>query len=187
MRILAFAASVRKESFNKKLIALAATHLRGLGHEVDLADFREFDMPLYDADLNATQGLPAGAASLVKRLNDNDVVVISSPEYNYSVPGTLKNAIDWVSRANPVPLKGKPILLLSASPAEAGGHRGLWQLRIPLEGCLAVVNPDMFSLSKAHEAFAADGQLANKALAARLGDTLQAFVTLSSKVLAKSI
>ena len=88
--------------------------------------------------------------------------MIASPEYNASMPGVLKNVIDWVSRFRPQPFNGRQGLLLSASPSMAGGNRGLWALRIPLEHLGARVYPDMFSLAQAHEAFDAEGRIANE-------------------------
>lgn len=90
---------------------------------------------------------------LRRRLEANDAFVIVSPEYNSSMPGVLKNAIDWTSRHKPQPFNGRHALLLSASPSIVGGNRGLWALRIPLEHLGARVYPDMFSLAQAHEAF----------------------------------
>jgi NAD(P)H-dependent FMN reductase len=82
--------------------------------------------------------------------------LIASPEYNFSLPGVLKNAIDWLSRAKPMVLKGKRALLLSASPSLVGGNRGLWALRVPLEAIGVHVYPDMFSLASAPEAMSDD-------------------------------
>ncbi|MEA2712769.1 MAG: hypothetical protein QOK27_730, partial [Gemmatimonadales bacterium] len=103
MRLLAFAASLKRESLNRKLINLAVELAREAQVEVDLADFREFDMPLYDADLQNSAGFPEGAQELARRIEAVDGLMIASPEYNYSLPGTLKNAIDWVSRMKPMP------------------------------------------------------------------------------------
>src|SRR5688572_17148243 len=107
MKILAFAASLRKESLNRKLITLAADIARSQGAEVDLAEFGEFDMPLYNGDVDAGQGKPPGAIELQRRIEAADSLMIASPEYNYSMPGTLKNALDWVSRFRPMPTHGK--------------------------------------------------------------------------------
>ncbi len=101
-------------------------------------------------------------------------LIIASPEYNHSTPGTLKNLIDWVSRIQPTPWKGQYILLLSASPAMAGGNRGLWATRIPLECCGSFVYPDMFSVSNAYSAFDGNNQFvddkANQRLEALIKD-----------------
>src|SRR5215470_9000893 len=128
MRILAFAAAFRRESLNRKLVRLAAAAAESAGASVDLADFHEFEMPLYDGDVEAASGPPAGATKLRERIAAADAFLISSPEYNFSVPGTLKNAIDWVSRITPSVFRGKPGLLTSASPSAVGGNRGLWSL-----------------------------------------------------------
>ena len=108
--------------------------------------------------------------------------MIAAPEYNYSIAGPLKNAIDWVSRARPMPWRGKSIYLMSASPSPMGGIRGLWQTRIPLEGCGALVFPDMFALPHANEAFDASGQLRDPGLAGRLRGQVLGFVRLAETV-----
>jgi chromate reductase, NAD(P)H dehydrogenase (quinone) len=182
MQVLAFAASRRSGSLNRRLIGLAAELATAAGAEVDLAEYREFDMPMYDGDLNATSGLPAGAVVLKERLARASAVMIAVPEYNYSIPGTLKNAIDWVSRARPMPWRGKSMYLLSASPGAVGGIRGLWQTRIPFEGCGALVFPDMFALPHADKAFDDAGRLRDAAYAERLGRDVTGFVRLAQAV-----
>jgi NAD(P)H-dependent FMN reductase len=176
MRVFAFAAALRRDSLNRKLVRLAATAAEKAGGTVDLADFHEFDMPLYDGDVEATTGVPEGTKKLRERFATADAFMIASPEYNFSIPGTLKNAIDWVSRINPPVWRGKPGLLLSASPSPVGGNRALWMLRVPLEVLGACLHPDMFSLVQAHEAFDGDGALKDAKLAARLEKTVAAFL-----------
>ncbi len=183
MKILAFAASLRRASLNVQLIALAAEIARSAGAEVDLAEFREFELPIYDGDLDAASGLPPGGLELKRRLEHADAVMIAAPEYNYSVAGPLKNAIDWVSRARPMPWRGKSVYLMSASPSPMGGIRGLWQTRIPLEGCGALVFPDMFALPHANEAFNASGRLRDATLAERLQREVVGFVRLAEAVI----
>lgn len=176
MKILAFAASLRKDSYNRKLIRIGADIAQELGAAVELVDFHAFDMPIYDGDLQSTAGLPAGALQWIKKLETADGMIISSPEYNNSIPGSLKNAIDWVSRARPIPFKGKSALLLAASPSFAGGVRGLWQLRIPLE-CLGVfVYPEMFPLPSADEAFDEKGNLIDPKTPERLRRLIGAYL-----------
>ncbi len=182
MKLLAFAASLRRGSLNRKLIALAAEAARKAGAEVDLADFREFELPIYDGDVDAASGLPPGGAALRQRVEAADALMISAPEYNYSIAGPLKNAIDWVSRARPMPWRGRSVLLMSASPSPMGGIRGLWQTRIPLEGCGALVFPDMFALPHADKAFDDDGRLRDPALAERLQRDVTGFVRLAEAV-----
>lgn len=177
MKLFLFAASTRKASWNKKLIQLAATLLQAEEElQLDCADFAEFAMPLFDGDLQEKIGLPENAVRFIERMEKADAVIISSPEYNFSIPGTLKNCIDWVSRKSPMPFTAKPILLMSASPSVVGGNRGLWATRVPLEACGAYVFAEMFSLSVAHEAFQEDGQLKDAALQDRLRANLTQFL-----------
>ena len=182
MRLLAFAASLRAESHNRRLIGLAAELARGRGAEVDLAEFREFDMPLFDADLHAREGIPPGAQELSARILAADGILLASPEYNYSLPGTLKNAIDWISRIRPVPLRGKSCFLLAASNGQFGGIRGLWQLRIPLEGLGVVVYPDMYALPWAAKAFLESGLLSEPDRQARLEGMIEGYLALARRL-----
>jgi len=175
---LVFSASLRAGSLNTKLAKLAASSIEKLGATVDLAAMSAFDSPSYSQDAQ-TQGFPPGATELRRRLEANDGFVIASPEYNGSMPGLLKNVIDWVSRFRPQPFNGKHALLLSASPSMAGGNRGLWTLRVPLEHLGSRVYPDMFSLAQAHQAFDAQGKIGNQQLADRLDQTIAGFMDLA--------
>lgn len=167
---------------NRRLIELASRIAREAGAEVDEADFGDFDIPLYDGDLQAEAGMPTGVQALIDRVNAADALMIGCPEYNYSVSGVLKNAIDWVSRARPMPWRGKSVYLMAASPSPMGGIRGLWQTRIPLEGCGALVFPDMFALAHAATAFDANGRLRDQKLEERLICEVIGFVRLSEAV-----
>ncbi|MFF3914276.1 NADPH-dependent FMN reductase [Streptomyces sp. NPDC001852] len=178
LRFLVFGAALRADSSNTRLASLVARLLSDTGAAVDLATMRDFDMPLYDGDMEAGEGLPRGALALRDRLEQSDAFVISSPEYNASVPGVLKNAIDWVSRVRPQPFKTKHALLVSASPSLVGGNRGLWALRIPLEHLGTRVYPDMFSVANSYQAFAEDGTLADPGLQQRLTETVAGFLSL---------
>ncbi|CAM5488699.1 hypothetical protein SRIMM317S_05888 [Streptomyces rimosus subsp. rimosus] len=124
------------------------------------------------------KGCLPGALALSERIGQCHAFVISSPEYNASVPGPLKNAIDWVSRVRPQPFKTKHALLLSSSPSMIGGNRGLWALRVPLEHLGTRVYPDMFSLPRAHEGFTDDGRLAHPGAQERLAETVSGFMRL---------
>jgi chromate reductase, NAD(P)H dehydrogenase (quinone) len=178
LKVLVFAASLRSGSLNRKLAALAAAIADESGAVVDLASMQDFDVPSYDGDVEMSQAIPAGAEELRRRLIDNDAFIISSPEYNASMPGLLKNLIDWTSRFRPQPFDGRHGLLLSASPSLAGGNRGLWALRMPLEHLGARIFPDMFSLAAAHKAFAGEN-IADAALRSRFEKNLQAFLSLA--------
>ncbi|MEQ1881881.1 MAG: NAD(P)H-dependent oxidoreductase [Burkholderiales bacterium] len=165
-RIVAFAGSLRRESFNKKLAALAAAGARETGAEVTLIDLRDLPMPLYDGDIEREHGLPAHARVFKKLLVDCDAMLISSPEYNSATSAVLKNAIDWASRTeeNEAPLlafKGKIVGLMSASPGNLGGMRGLAALRSILSNIGAIVLPTQVAISRAREAFDTQGNLAD--------------------------
>jgi chromate reductase len=176
---LVFSASRRAASLNTRLARLAAGTIEQHGGRVDLGTMEEFDAPSYDQDVLDKEGLPPGTEEFRRRLEANDAFVIVSPEYNFSMPGSLKNAIDWVSRYRPQPFNERHGLLLSASPSMAGGNRGLWALRVPLEHLGSRVFPDMFSLAQAHQAFDADGRIANKQLSDWFERNIVAFMDLA--------
>lgn len=184
VRLLAFAASLRRESSNRRLLRVAADLARGAGATVDLAEFAEFDMPLYNADVQESAGIPPGARELERRLDAADGILLASPEYNFSLPGPLKNAIDWISRIRPVPLRGKSALLLAASSGQVGGIRGLWQLRIPLEGLGTFVHPAMFTLPSGGAAFAEGGALKDGEVQARLERLINEYLRFARAVAA---
>lgn len=173
------AASLRQGSYNKKLLRLTAARARAEGVDVDVADFSEFPVPLYNFDDEEGTGIPVGAQAFAQRLGEASGVVISSPEYNHSLPGTIKNLIDWVSRIRPLPFKNKHALLLSASPSVVGGNRGLWALRVPLEAMGVLVYPSMFSLAKANQAFGDDGELLDPKSAQRLEGILGSYLRMA--------
>ena len=163
-RILAFAGSTRKESFNKKLVKIAAGAAQSAGAEITTIDLRDLPLPLYDGDLEADEGLPGNAKKLKELFLAHQGLLISSPEYNSSISGVLKNAIDWVSR--PLPgegslacFEGKVAALMSASPGALGGLRGLVHLRAILGNIKVLVIPEQVAVSKATDAFNADGSL----------------------------
>src|SRR5271170_655741 len=164
-KILAFAGSTRKDSFNKKLVKIAADAARAAGAEVTYLDLRDIPMPLYDGDLEAEQGLPENAKKFKAMLMAHDGFLISAPEYNSSISAVLKNAIDWASRpaaAGEAPLAcfaGKVVALMSASPGALGGLRGLVTVRSLLSNIQVIVLPNQVAVSKAHEAFGPDGKL----------------------------
>lgn len=178
LKVLIFSASRRAGSLNTQLAALAARVAAAHGATVDLASMHDFDVPVYDGDLEGKTGIPPGAQALQRRLLAADAFVISSPEYNASMPGGLKNLIDWTSRFRPQPFDGRHGLVMSASPSLAGGNRGLWALRVPLEHLGARIFPDMFSLSMAHKAMTAEG-VSDPALNARFDKTIEAFLSLA--------
>jgi NAD(P)H-dependent FMN reductase len=178
VRVLVFGASLRGGSLNQRLAELAASVVEAKGGTADLARMADFECPSYDTDVETGGGIPPGAERLRQRLTAADAFIIASPEYNASMPGYLKNAIDWASRFRPQPFNGRQALLMSASPSMAGGNRGLWSLRIPLEHLGTRVYPDMFSLAQAHQAFDDAGHIANEMLRQRFESTIDCFLEL---------
>ena len=163
-KLLAFAGATRSESWNKKLIRVAVRAAEQAGAEVTLIDLRDYAMPLYDGDLERDEGLPPRARVLKALMVANEAFLLSCPEYNSSISGVLKNAIDWISRPQPeetryVAFKGKVAGLLAASPGNLGGIRGLLTVRQVLSHLGVVVLPTQFALAHAASAFREDGSL----------------------------
>lgn len=178
LRFLVFSASLRMDSLNTRLARRAVSIIEKRKAIVDYAEMKEFDCPSYNQDAELKKDIPPGAEQFLKRLTSTDAFIISSPEYNASMPGHLKNVIDWASRFRPQPFNERHALLMSASPSMVGGNRALWSLRIPFEHLGARVFPDMFSLAMAHQAFNPDGEIINATLAQRLENTLEKFMDL---------
>lgn len=178
VRILAFSGSARRESLNRKFLAVAVQATRDAGCEVTVADLNELVLPLYHGDLEDAEGMPPNAARLVELIDSHGGLLIASPEYNSMPTPLLMNTLDWCSRAEPNPFEGKVAAVISASPGPFGGVRSLQlaqQLLLKL-GCHVV--PGQCFLPQANKAFDAQGRLANsranesvKALAAKLADT----------------
>lgn len=163
-KILAFAGSARRDSFNKKLIQIAVKGAQDAGAEVTLLDLADFPLPLYDGDLEAEQGIPENAKALKELFLAHQGLLLSCPEYNSSITPLLKNTIDWVSR--PVEGEGplaayqdKVCSLMSASPGALGGLRGLVHVRAILQNIGVIVLPKQMAISQANNAFADDGSL----------------------------
>lgn len=171
-RILAFGGSLRKDSFNQKLAGIAAQGAREAGAEVTLIALRDFPLPLYDEDIESQSGLPEHARRLKELFRAHDGLLIACPEYNSSISGALKNAIDWVSRqeSDDEPslsaFTEKSAVLCAASPGGLGGLRGLVHARAILGNLGVMVLPAQVAVQKAHEAFAPDGALVNERQAA---------------------
>ena len=179
VRVLVLSASLRRDSLNARLAGADRSVHRGQRWPASrFRSLADFEMPHYDQDVQEQGRIPGGRGRPPTSLETNDAFVIVSPEYNASMPGSLKNAIDWLSRFHPQPFSERQSLLLSASPSMAGGNRGLWSLRVPLEHLGSRVYPDMFSLAQAHRAFDEAGNLADRELHLRLDQTIVAFMDL---------
>lgn len=167
LKILAFAGSSRKDSFNKKLIKIAAKGAEEAGASVTLIDLADYPMPLFDEDLEAKERMPENARKFKKLLAEHDAFMIASPEYNSAFSPLLKNVIDWASRAEsenePIlsAYQGKVAVIMSASPGSLGGSRGLVFLRMLLGNMGVLVLPEQKTISGASKAFNEDGSLDN--------------------------
>jgi len=166
-KILAFAGSTRIDSFNKKLVKIASAGARDAGVDVTVIDLRDFAMPLYDGDLEQRDGLPQNTHNLKDLMKSHQGFLISSPEYNSSITGVLKNTIDWTSRQSEgeeslACFKGKVAGIMSTSPGGLGGLRGLVHVRSILENIGVLVIPEQIAIAKAHEVFDTDGALKDK-------------------------
>lgn len=161
-RILAFAGSTRQESFNKRLVAVAAAGAEAAGATCTLIDLRDYPLPIYDADLESRDGLPKNAVALKDAFVSHQGLLIASPEYNGSISALLKNTIDWVSRSmdggpDLSPFRDKLAVIMAATPGPLGGVRGLAVLRALLGNIGCTVMADQLTIRHAHEAFTTDG------------------------------
>jgi chromate reductase, NAD(P)H dehydrogenase (quinone) len=164
VKILAFAGTARQDSFNKKLVKIAVAGAKAAGAEVTYLDFRDLPLPLYDSELEVSEGLPENALKLKAMMKAHQGFLIACPEYNSSITPLLKNAIDWASRPQPgepslVCFKDKVTALMSASPGGLGGLRGLVHVRAILGNIGVLVIPDQTAIGNAHQAFDEDGNL----------------------------
>jgi chromate reductase, NAD(P)H dehydrogenase (quinone) len=166
-KILAFAGSARQDSFNKKLVKIAVEGAKKAGAEVTYLDFRDLPLPLYDEDLEKSEGLPDNVLKLKAMMKAHQGFLIACPEYNSSITTLLKNAIDWASRpeTGEAPLfcfTGKVALLMSASPGGLGGLRGLVHVRSILGNIGVLVLPDQKAIGNAHQAFDEHGNFKDR-------------------------
>lgn len=182
-KILAFAGSLRVDSYNKKMIRIAAEGARKAGADVNLIDLRDYQLPVFDEDLER-EGFPPNALKLKELFKAANGLLIAAPEYNSSITAVLKNTIDWVSRPvpNEAPLAGfagKTAVIMAASPGQLGGLRGMVTVRSILGNIKVTMLPDQIAIPKAHEAFDPAGQLKDPKLqesVSQLGAALARFL-----------
>jgi chromate reductase, NAD(P)H dehydrogenase (quinone) len=164
-RILAFAGSLRKDSYNKKLVKIAIKGAEEAGAQVTYIDLKDYPLPIYDQEIEDSQGLPANALKLKQLMESHDGFLISCPEYNSSMSAVFKNTIDWVSRqAKPDEVYlcafiDKVVTLMSASPGALGGMRCLVHVRSMFSNINSIVLPQQKSIHNAGKAFKEDGSL----------------------------
>lgn len=155
MGILLINGALRKESLNRKLLVQAA---KSYGDDAPV--WADLNMPLYDGDLEAESGLPEQVIRLEKQITAADAVIIASPEYNQNISGVLKNALDWVSRLQNVPLAGKPVALVHATAGRTGGARANYALRLAIAPFdVHLIGTPEVLVASAHNAFDDSGTL----------------------------
>ncbi len=181
-RILAFAGSARRDSLNRKLLAVAVTATRAAGGEVTLVDLNELSLPLYHGDEEDAHGLPPAAVKLIELVNTHQGLLIASPEYNSFITPLLKNTVDWISRADENPFTGKVAAVVSASPGALGGVRSMMHARHLLLHLGCHVVPAQCMLPKAHEAFDAAGGLKDARTLKSVEAVVRQLVDLSVKL-----
>lgn len=179
MNVLAFAGSTRPESWNKRLIRLGEAELQRLGVTVDHFELTAENVPVFLDDLVQAGRIPPVVLDLKERVRKADGVLIATPEYNYSIPGPLKNLLDWLSRPpKDNPFKGKVVAQLGATPGPGGTIQAQNALRHVVGVSLFawVVPGPACTFSKIADAIGADGQLKEDSDKKKLGDYLQRFV-----------
>lgn len=164
VKILGFDGSGRKASTNHHLLDIVATGVKQAGGEITLINLRDFDIPMYDGDLEANEGLPDSVLKLKKIFDDHHGFIIASPEYNGSITPLLKNTLDWLSRpaageTSMQQFKGKAAGIMATSPGKLGGLRGLYQLNTLLFILQVMVLPEIVSIGGGYEAFDDKGTL----------------------------
>jgi chromate reductase len=181
-KLLMFAGSARTASTNKKLAALAASTAQKANLDVTLIDLKDFEMPIYDGDLEDDAGLPENAKRLKQLFVEHDGIFIASPEYNSSFSPLLKNALDWISRPHTEnepslwAYNGKVAALGSVAPGALGGLRGLVPLRMMLGNIGVTVMPNQVAISNGFSAFDDAGALKNEQQSQILKATLDQLI-----------
>lgn len=183
--ILVFAGSARRDSLNKRLARWVAALAEEAGAAATFLDLADHPMPLFNQDLEASDGMPAEARAFREQLSSHDGFVIASPEYNSSVTPLLKNAIDWASRSpegggDLSSYQGKVAGLVAASPGALGGLRGLVHLRAILGNIGVHVVPSQMAISHAANALEEDGRPTEEAQASRVRAVAQEVVRVTS-------
>jgi chromate reductase, NAD(P)H dehydrogenase (quinone) len=186
LNVLTICGSLRKGSFNA-MVARALPSLAPDGMTLKPApSFAEF--PLYNADIQNSTGFPSPVNALADAIRAADGVILCSPEYNFGIPGGLKNAIDWVSRLPNQPFAGKPMALQSASPGPLGGARVQYDLRRAMVflDAFTLNKPEIFIGNSASKFDEKTGELKDETTRGLIKQQLAAFATFIAQMTRKS-
>ena len=173
---------------NKKLAKLAADMAQEAGAHVTHIDLKDFEMPLYDGDVEAQNGIPENAKKLKQLFVEHDGFFIASPEYNSSIPPLLKNTLDWISRpheeneASLIAFNGKIAALGAVSPGGLGGLRGLVSLRMMLGNIGVTIVPSQVAVGSGFQAFDENEHLKDARQAGMLKATIDEFVKIANRM-----
>ena len=162
MKILTFSGSIRNASINTKLSKYVAKFLMESGYDANFLDLKDYPMPIYNGDIQESEGIPKSAIDFVEIIKSYDILLISTPEYNGFLSSLLKNVIDWSSRIDRSIYKDKVIGIMSASPGKNGGIRAIKNLTLLFEYLDANLLKNYISLPSAFNAFNDQGDLINE-------------------------
>lgn len=178
-KVLAISGSLRKQSTNTWALK-AASRLAPEGMTVEIADIA--DIPLYNDDVRAA-GEPSAVTELKQRIREADAVLICTPEYNFSIPGVLKNTLDWMSRPPELPFDGKAVAIMGVSPGPVGTARVQYHLRQVLVflNTFTVNKPEVF-INHSASKFNAEGELTDETASGFIRDLLVALRKLAERV-----
>jgi len=182
-RIIGISGALRRQSFNASLLRAAVTFVPA-GSSIEIGSIRE--IPLYDYDVEATRGIPAPVQTLKDAIASSDGVLIVTPEYNNSIPGVMKNAIDWLSRP-PADIsrvfKGRPFAIMGATPGLGGTllSQAAWLPVLRTLGTLPYFEGRL-GVSSAAKVFDTEGHITDDAIRARLETFIKGFIAFADEM-----
>lgn len=182
MNVLMFCGSLERESSNKKLLSLMRKIFsKSTDADVELVDLKALNIPLYNPDDIDYFGIPDGVLSLNQKILFSNAIIISTPEYNGSMSGVLKNTIDWLAKARPMGLFRKQILLVGSSLDSSGGIKGVIHSKMAIEALENFIYPKIFTLPFASRAFDHKGDLVDQTLHEKLQAIITSFTVYCQK------
>ena len=181
LRVVTIPGSLRAGSYNRKLLKLAEQFLEPHA-ELDRIDLKDYPLPPYDQDIQDQQGIPQEAENLKDRIRAAQGVLVSAPEYNWSMAGAYKNVFDWTTRGKQVPWPGKVVGMMGASDGPWGTWRATPQYRQMYASCGAIVLPQSFNLPYAQNVWDENGKLSDDKLAGRVEKFVGQFLALVKTV-----